>query len=424
MAINCNSESLLDSSRCIRSCIHPGLYPSIETWLLAKYAGQTTDATTLAQNAACLRTCLSAHQLLAIEVWLWAVLAGVNPDAQALLAGAECYEPCLLQGQMPGVLWLESLLAITSAVPENLTGQNACLRGCLSDSQFSSINVWLLATKAGQTTDPQTLASSAVCLSGCLSARQLQAIKLYLLCVLAGGMSSLYLGLIAYWKMDEGPPTGVSLNVPRVDSYGSFNLLAQASDGVNYPLQNVGKLTRCVQNATNIGWLQLDDSPSLRLKGSFSIQAWWRQVALTPGFEGSLIQKGLSPDIEWRWAEYRVDATTAARRIYLKINGQLILFQGTPTAITGIFRHAVIVYDAAQGVLKIHQNAVADVFANVFNVDTGNVFSPLYVLYPDNPAANLQYRVDELAIWNRALADSEVAALFNANTGKSFPFTP
>jgi hypothetical protein len=221
----------------------------------------------------------------------------------------------------------------------------------------------------------------------------------------ASSNSPLLTGLLSYWPLDEssglaidyggggnnGTPTGVTQGVS-----GKIN----TAYGFNGTTSNVD-----MGNPANL---------SITAAGSLSC---WVYASGNPS-DGIVVSKGnFSSDTYGYGIDYLGSINQFDAELASGTKHQTLTF-GSPVLNT--WNHLVITWDGTT--LKAYINDVVTTAAQtVVPVSNINEFVLGY-----NYATNGAYfngRIDEVGVWGRALSAGEVAALYNAGAGVSYPFT-
>ena len=231
--------------------------------------------------------------------------------------------------------------------------------------------------------------------------------------------------LISYCKLGEAATPGA-----RADSAGSNTLDDQGGAGV---AQAVGVLG----NAAGFGendYLTAADGTVHNFSTSFTMSAWIRWNPADA--EDRMITKWTSPaanqNYMLRWIGGATDrvqfiTTRDADDIQIAVTAETF---GDPTASGTIFRHVVFGHNADTTKLFININNTGtdlSTFGTIGSIHdgTGSVFalganSDDVSTFQDD---KLDGRIDELAIWNRALTDDEIALLYNSGAGNFYDNT-
>lgn len=233
-----------------------------------------------------------------------------------------------------------------------------------------------------------------------------------------GGSSTLNTGIVSYWKLEE-------LTSTRVDELGTNNLTSTGAGLIN----GTGMVGNAAQfDGTN--FLHKADNASLTFGTAMSVSFGLYQLSVANN-------KGVAG--QWN---YGVDGVWQIQTT----NGgaDLIMWTlATPTDAGGndghtttasmantTFYHWVFVYDGTQtgdsNRLKAYLNG-----SNIALSFTGTIPATLLDGTTDLNVGSFEGlprvlstgdRVDELALWSRALSAGEVTELYNSGTPKQYPF--
>jgi hypothetical protein len=223
-------------------------------------------------------------------------------------------------------------------------------------------------------------------------------------------------GLVSYWTMDETSGT-------RADTK-TLNPLAVGSAPVG-AIAGLPGLGNAADSPGNNTFLSGPDSPSLRFTGSMSIVGWMKIHATSPQYHTLLAKIGTGTDCNWIvW--YRSD--THQWDFIVSADGNLpgvtaTVPNLTPTLET--WHHIAAVFNMSTGQiqLKIDDGAVGSdtkTFAGPIFGSAANMSSLL--TYIDSALWG-NCAVEEVGIWDRALSDAEITYLFNAGSGRTYPFS-
>ena len=102
--------------------------------------------------------------------------------------------------------------------------------------------------------------------------------------------------------------------------------------------------------------------------------------------------------------------------------GSHILASSANLLVTNAFQHVALIYNRTNGLAKIFRNGVAVASANLGSFRPQTTYPCYFGTRPSGPSAGGYFKglIDEIAIYNRALPDSEIQAVFYAGSaGKS-----
>ena len=209
--------------------------------------------------------------------------------------------------------------------------------------------------------------------------------------------SGLATGLVSYWELEEASGT-------RVDSHGSndltdTNTVGQATgkigDSADFVAANSERLTRAL------------GSTGLELTTSFSVQAWI-YIDITGSYR-AIYYSGSNTNA---WCIFITNTT----KITFTENNIADNIAAT-TLSTGTWHHVVVTKDGdSTNNLKIYVNGSLDLTKSVGTVQTpsgtaviGAKLESVYGNFWDG-------RIDEVAIWSRALSSTDLAETYKERT--------
>ncbi|MFO1500709.1 MAG: LamG-like jellyroll fold domain-containing protein [Verrucomicrobiota bacterium] len=234
------------------------------------------------------------------------------------------------------------------------------------------------------------------------------ALALLLPNVASRGQNSLTNGLVAYWNFD---------NKDFADSVGTFDGTGNGTEAIPFVDGKAGFGQAIDLDGTD-QFVEITgrdpgtyDPDQLAFEnGSISIAGWFTVDAFDKSWQ-ALIAKGEGSN--WRVARNSASST-------MSYAGGLTDVTGTKNVADGSWHHFVAISDAnatafgtalyIDGVLDGTQAGAAVLTANASNVKIG-----------DNPGASGRYwngKIDDVAIWNRVLSETEIGALYSSGTGK------
>ncbi|MBR0960891.1 LamG-like jellyroll fold domain-containing protein [Bradyrhizobium japonicum] len=218
--------------------------------------------------------------------------------------------------------------------------------------------------------------------------------------------STLTSSLASYWKFDES-------SGHASDSVGSNSLSPQGGGYVAGKLNNAGSFGH-----TN-GYF-LKSSPSgLYPTGDFTVQAWLNPSSQVTSYSSGSIfgifgVSGQQYRLWWRniGGTPKLEAALGS--------GSLSVAQSFTT---GTWYHFVAVYTAATGKIEFFVNgaSVGSSSGNSVGTPSGDFF----VGNNTNSEIGNDWdgKLDEVAVWNRALSSVDISQLYNAGAGQQYPFS-
>lgn len=235
--------------------------------------------------------------------------------------------------------------------------------------------------------------------------------------MVGGAASPLLNGLISYWKLDE--TTG-----NRVDSHGSNTLVPQNSPGYAAgKIGNAADFDRTVPNYLSCAapagmpsgtqawtvtfWLYLD---SYTVATNYQIPLIYRSGSWTGNFQG------FAPVVRW-------DTGALAVFVYNGAAGSpYSIVTHAPNATLGEWQFVDICYTGTQARCRRNCTDLAGWTACTAGIGTVAEGTPL-TISRNWDVAGLDGRMDEVGLWvGRALSDDDLALLYNAGSGLTYPF--
>jgi hypothetical protein len=192
-----------------------------------------------------------------------------------------------------------------------------------------------------------------------------------------------------------------------------------------------GKVGQAFQFSTFNGsastQVNVADSPSLRLTNGLTIDAWINPNAPGVADNPILVKGNLSSGNSQPYSILFVNAGTGDNRIIFRV-GNASTFDGVGSnsnILLNTYTHVAVTYDGTT--MSIYINGVLDA-SKTTTIGTLNQNSlPLTI---GGGAADFAGAVDELEIYNRALSQTEIQSIYNADsagkcrTGSNFPGLP
>jgi len=221
-------------------------------------------------------------------------------------------------------------------------------------------------------------------------------------------------GLVGLWHFDADATdaSGNGNDGSAVDAAYGSGVFGQA-------LQLNGQTTH----------VRVPDSASLNPTAAISVQAWYQGPAFRGAGNNALVDKGADshepPFYQYHLgvtgSEYRADLTGNQPGFNVTIDGTVRSLSGTDAQlVVGMWHHLVFTFDGARAIFYVdgvvaREAAVAGALPAFgdpeFNTD---LFIGTFANLNTQPAQFIPGAVDEVAIWDRALSESEVMALANS----------
>jgi hypothetical protein len=213
-------------------------------------------------------------------------------------------------------------------------------------------------------------------------------------------------GLVAYWPLDEN--TGVT----AADTFGSHHGTL-TSTGIDWVAGKLGNAVDCHGSDFSDGYIDIPQDADLK-PASISIQAW---VSLDSfgDWDGIVANFEDTGDTESGWALFTHGTNTVSW--YVSVGGAM---KWTSVSVpAGQWTHLVGTYDGTT--VKLYKNAETPVTTVTSGPIDYSEYAPLGMrigqYYDSNEQDALDGKVDEVALWNRALDESEVQMLYNEGAG-------
>jgi hypothetical protein len=207
-------------------------------------------------------------------------------------------------------------------------------------------------------------------------------------------------GMVGWWKGDNS----------STDVFGVHN--ATLFNGATYAAGVTGTANTAFSFNGSTQYASIADSPSLQLANALSLSAWINVNTLTGGTGYQTVVS--------KW-----DGSTRNYGLFVKSNGsielqyynaasqQIILTSAAGLVSTGSFYHIAATMDTATNTMTIFLNGTVVGTQSMNGAIKTN--SAAVTLGQDGGTHNFNGRIDELAIFERALSSSEVTAIYRAN---------
>jgi len=222
-------------------------------------------------------------------------------------------------------------------------------------------------------------------------------------------------GITSYYKLDETSGTTVA------DIAGGFT----GTVNTGATLSTAGKINTGVSWTTATGkGIQTNDTFKFASNVPFTINFWVKLT--TTGVWQNLISRINKPDGVGVPGGYI--ATDGSNKIYWKIgSGREITGVTTTKSLNTSWNMVTFAYDGTgtSAGLKLYVNASAETAMTIWN-DAGTYtdYTPNTPFeiggYGDTSTQRLRGVEDEFGIWNKALTQTEVTALYNSGTGLTY----
>jgi hypothetical protein len=197
-------------------------------------------------------------------------------------------------------------------------------------------------------------------------------------------------GLVAHWKLDEGTGTFAA------DSSG----LANHGALTNRPAWSPGVAGSSLDLRGDERWVAVRDSGSLRLEDEVTISAWVHLCSYPPTFHDTIVGKAYGYSM----------AIDSSGRLLSYLNGLRSSVRNSDVIVpTNAWTHLAITFDGAQRRFYINGNLVRAI------AETGSFASGVGELRIGSWVVGevIEGWLDDIRLYNRALSDSEISALFS-----------
>ena len=241
-------------------------------------------------------------------------------------------------------------------------------------------------------------------------------------------------GPVGYWRLGEingtavdsaaaagSPQQGLQNGIYTAIATTNLNQAGpQAGDTVNsqviagFEINNPA--TRFAGNGDNGDDVVIVADPGVfnfSTNRAFSLEAWVNGAAAQES-GAAIISKGFGGGGE----QYTIDVQANVFRFYIRDSAGTATTTSATLGPNGTWQHVVAVYDQAAGIMRMYVNGVL-VASSTPRATLLNTGDPITIgaRKPNSSGSyslNFDGRIDEVAIYNRALAVSEITAHFNA----------
>ena len=209
-------------------------------------------------------------------------------------------------------------------------------------------------------------------------------------------------GLVAYWPLDENTGT----DAPDVSGSHDGTL---TTTGISWTAGKLGNAVDCHGSDFGNGYVNIPQHSALK-PANISIQAWV-SIDAFGDWDGIVGNFEDTSDTESGWALFTHGANTVSW--YVSVAGSM---RWTSVSVpTAQWTHLVGTYDGTN--VKLYKNAAPPVTTAASGFIDYSEYPPLGMrigqYYDTNEQDALDGRVDEVALWNRALTQDEVLMLYN-----------
>ncbi len=209
-------------------------------------------------------------------------------------------------------------------------------------------------------------------------------------------------GLIGYWPLDE------SAGNVATDVAGGHNGTKQGG-----AVWQSGKLGNCI-NTNGSGYVVIPEHADLRPATGLSMQAWVNigSFDMWYGIAGNIQDNGSNE------SGYCLYTSDSGVDWYVSVTSDHRFKTASASASTGVWTHFIGTFDGST--VRLYKNG--QLAASVAGAgDVSWRFMPLDMdigrYHDDNEDYVLNARIDEVALWGRALTQEEVTFLYNGGAG-------
>lgn len=242
-------------------------------------------------------------------------------------------------------------------------------------------------------------------------------------------------GEMDIWEPEHGnAPSSLLTGLAAYYAFSSGNFLADSTANGN-TLSNVNSVTQAaglIGQAANFVAassqnLQAADSPSLDFTSKLSISHWFNPTGSIAAPVTTLCKGRYGTNVEWLINESSTTVT-----FYIGSGTGAIDGAATVALNVGAWNHIAIIYDGTQvgdaGRLRIWVNGVQQTLSFTGTIPASNTpVAELMVLgaltLTSSTSEYINGLIDECGLWNVALTPTQIAALYNAGAGITYPFT-
>jgi len=209
--------------------------------------------------------------------------------------------------------------------------------------------------------------------------------------------SSLLSGLVAYWNFNDNLSDQNANNL-QIENGSTFYALGIIGNGFSFNGETGLTL------ASGAGALAFGT-------GDFSVSLWFYPTA-APQDNQVIVAWGVWPNT----SGFIVNHGETAISFFL--GGFREFFSYIPPTLLNVWHHVVVV--RTSGTANFYVNGISRGTANWnYNFTDGLYY---FGRPQDTEFFALHGTLDEVGAWNRALSGAEITALYNAGTGKTYPF--
>ena len=229
---------------------------------------------------------------------------------------------------------------------------------------------------------------------------------------------------VALWPFDD--PSGTS----AADTSGNGN---NGTVNSGATLGAAGHFATAISLDGATGYVSVADAASLDISGSLSVESWINAAALNATGVNTILSKANPNGGNAAETNYSLQVRNATLAFAITFNGAATLASGsggcdasnncyvlgaTPLT-TGLFHHAVGVYNDATKAMQVYLDGVLDGTAT-FSTAAGPLTNAQQLVIGNAGTAGTTFFngiIDETRVWNRALGADEVLAYADATAG-------
>jgi hypothetical protein len=215
-------------------------------------------------------------------------------------------------------------------------------------------------------------------------------------------------GLVNWWKGENN----------SLDSAGANNGVPVGGQ-ISYA---TGEVENAFHYSDGSGYVSVPAAPPLDVGqgAGFTLEAWIRPADL----------QNQMPIFEWQYdtnsnvngAHFWVSAIGGPGCLFANImegNGNPHWIYSAPGIVTADYQHVALTYDKSSGMAAIYRNGISVASKNLGSFTpntTGNLLLGERTFLGGQPQFHYVGGLDEMSIYNRALSQSEIAAIYNAGS--------
>lgn len=215
-------------------------------------------------------------------------------------------------------------------------------------------------------------------------------------------------GLVHYWKFDNNTFT---------DSVGSLTF-----NNTNSVYNTSGRIGGCrsFNSGTTGQYIKTSNEAFGGAGVSASMSFWAYSYGNQASTAGLFFKCDVANGDQSTFGVQYVGTNELAVSVFT-VNSSFNFGPPYPTMSHNVWNHVVLVYDATAGNFHLYiNNSKSTVVADTSGLRSYN--SGWKAGMQKTSARSFSGKIDEIAIWNRALSDAEVTQLYNNSIGFQYPF--